>query len=388
MMSKSMLITNVQVFTRDEGFVPGMLAVADGVIVPPEILGKEAEVLDGHGAYCLPGFIDLHFHGCVGYDVCDGTPEALQAIADYELSVGVTSICPATMTLPVKELETILQTAARFRVTQTSGAALVGLNMEGPFISTAKKGAQRGDCILPPDAAIFERLCRNADGLLKIMGLAPETGDASALLAAAAGKCTVSLAHTDAGYDCAAAAFDAGASHVTHLFNAMPALHHREPGVIAAAAEREWVTAEMICDGVHVHPAMVRMAYRMFGPERLILISDSIRATGLSDGSYSLGGQLVTVSGKHATLSDGTLAGSVTSLPDCVRAAVREMGIPLETAVVCATIHPAKRLGIDRRVGSLEPGKQADLLLWDGSLNQIAVMQRGVWVRTGEEKNR
>ncbi len=376
-------LTNVQVFTRDEGFVPGALAVEGeriaAVLRAGESLPAAAEVVDGGGCYCLPGLIDLHFHGCAGYDVCDGTPGALQAMADYELSVGVTSICPATMTLPVGELEAVLRNAAAFRDSQQRGAALVGLNMEGPFISAAKKGAQRGDCILPADAETFRRFETAADGLLKIMGLAPEASDPTEFLARAAGRCAVSLAHSDADYDCAAAAFDAGACHVTHLFNAMPPLHHRAPGLIAAAAERERVTAELICDGVHVHPAMVRMAFRLFGAARLIFISDSIRATGLADGSYTLGGQAVTVRGRHAALSDGTLAGSVTSLSDCVRRAV-EMGVPLADAVACASLHPARRLGIDRRVGALEPGLQADLLLWDEDLRQRAVMQRGRWV--------
>lgn len=394
MMHRPTLITNVKLFTRDEGFVPGVVAVDRGrirgiVTYPDErvprlslwLTTEAVEQVDGQGCYCLPGFIDLHFHGCAGYDVCDGTPEALQAIADYELAQGVTSICPATMTLPEDELEAVLRNAAAFRRQQRRGAQLVGLQMEGPFISPLKKGAQREDCIRPADPELFRRFETAADGLLKIMGLAPEASNADAFLEYAADRCVVSLAHSNADYDSAAAALEAGVRHVTHLFNAMPPLHHRNPGLIGAAAERDWVTAELICDGVHVHPSAVRAAYRLFGAARLILISDSIRATGLKDGSYTLGGQSVTVRGQRATLADGTLVGSVTNLSDCVRRAVQEMHIPLDQAVACASCNPARRLGIDRQVGALEQGLQADLQLWDSDLQLRALMQRGNWIR-------
>ena len=188
----------------------------------------------------------------------------------------------------------------------------------------------------------------------------------------------MSLAHTNADYDTAKAAFDAGANHAVHLYNAMPAFTHREPGVVGAVADSEHVMAEIICDGVHIHPATVRTTFKMMGEDRMILISDSMRAAGMPDGQYTLGGQDVNVKGNKATMVlDGALAGSVTTLPDCVRTVVKEMGISLETAIACATINPARSLGIDALYGSVEQGKKTDLVLWDEKLQLVHVMKDG-----------
>src|SRR5699024_698135 len=245
-----------------------------------------------------------------------------------------TTICPATMTLPSEELKKILATAASY--TNEQGAHLVGLNMEGPFISIAKKGAQDERNIIPCDAALFNEFQDAAKGLIKFIGVAPEMGLERTLdfIRKVKDNVSVSLAHTNAPYADAKAAFDAGACHAVHLFNAMPAFTHREPGVVGAVFDSPHVFAELICDGVHIHPAMVRAAFAMLGSERICLISDSMRATGMPDGSYTLGGLDVNVSGKHATLAEGgALAGSVTNLADCMRTAVTEMDIPLEDAV-------------------------------------------------------
>ncbi len=385
-----MIIKNIKVYTEKNKFEDGIIITKSDRIeqvmqgVEPQCINNEnEEIIDGQGCYCIPGMIDLHFHGCKGYDFCDGTLEAIDQIARYEASIGVTSIAPATMTLPVAELEQILKTGADYRKKQLeenmiSRADLVGINMEGPFISKIKKGAQDERNIVPCDIDVYRRFQKAADGLVKFIGIAPEESDTDEFIKTVKGEVSVSLAHTNADYDKAKKAFDAGANHAVHLYNAMPPFTHREPGVVGAVADSKHVMAEIICDGIHIHPATVRATFEMLGKERMVLISDSMRAAGMPDGQYTLGGLDVKVKGKHATLvSDGALAGSVTTLPDCVRTVVREMQIPLETAIACATINPAKSLGIDKLYGSIQQGKKANLVLWDKELNLKAVIKDG-----------
>ena len=385
-----MIIKNVKVYTPQTNFVPGVVVTRDGrihdVLLGEDIsvnASEEEPVLDGEGSFCFPGMIDLHFHGCKGYDFCDGTKEAVEEIAKYEASIGVTAIAPATMTLPVDELCDILANGAAYRAEQQNKsvkkeADLVGVNMEGPFISEAKKGAQDARNIIPCDTAVYRQFQEAADGLVKFVGLAPEEGDAVSFIEDVKGEVSVSLAHTNADYETAKKAFDAGADHAVHLYNAMPAFTHREPGVVGAVADSEHVMAEIICDGVHIHPATVRTTFKMMGEDRMILISDSMRAAGMPDGQYTLGGQDVNVKGNKATMVlDGALAGSVTTLPDCVRTVVKEMGISLETAIACATINPARSLGIDALYGSVEQDKKADLVLWDENLQLVHVIKDG-----------
>ena len=397
-----MIIKNAQIYMTDHQFHKGDLHIADGRITRV-CCGSEAgshndsACIDAAGCYVIPGLIDIHFHGCMGQDFCDGTEEAVQTLAEYEAAHGITAICPATLTLPVEQLCRVLQTGAQFAREQKTRAVasrdcgeasmqadcadqkadsriqskrpvqadFVGINMEGPFISHVKKGAQNEAYIIGCDPAVCEEFLRAGDGLVKIVGLAPEENpEYLSYIQAVKDKVRISLAHTNAGYDTAKAAFDAGASHAVHLYNAMPELTHREPGVVGAVMDSPHVTAELICDGNHVHPAAVRAAFRMIGADRIVLISDSLRATGLGDGIIDLGGQRVKVEGTRATLVDGgNLAGSVTNLMDCMRIAVREMGISLEDAVRCATINPARVIGADADRGSLEVGKLGDVVL-------------------------
>ena len=372
-----MVIKNVKVYTEKKQFTEGDVMIRDGLFVD-EDCGDE-EVIDGEGCYAIPGLIDLYFHGCMGHDFCDGTKEAIQEIARYEASVGVTAIAPATMTLPVDELVQILSVAAEYRKEAQEGADLIGVNMEGPFISKVKKGAQDERNIIACDVHICQRFLDASEGLVKFVGIAPEDNEnAAAFIEAMKDKVNISLAHTNADYDTANAAFQAGANHAVHLYNAMPSFTHRAPGVVGAVSDNPHVNAELICDGVHIHPAVVRATFRMMGPERMILISDSMRATGMPDGRYTLGGLEVDVVGNRATLvSDGALAGSATNLMDCMKTAVKQMGIPLETAVACATVNPAKALGVYDTYGSVTPGKKGNLVLLDKELNVKMVIKDG-----------
>ncbi len=364
------------VYGADFRFHPGTIRMEAGRI--REVLFSD-EAAPDDACYILPGLVDIHFHGCMGADACDGTLEALRTIAAWEARQGVTSICPATLTLPPEELVGILSAAAAFAKEQETGADLVGLNMEGPFISRARKGAQNGDYILPCSESLCRIFLEASEGLVKIIGLAPEANpDFESYIRAVKEEVRVSLAHTDADYDTAARAFRAGASHVVHLFNAMPEMAHREPGVVGAAMDSPGVTAELICDGNHVHPAAARAAFALFGEERIVLVSDSLRAAGMGDGEILLGGRRVVVKGSRAVLAgDGRLAGSVSSLTDCLRTVVKEMGIPLESAVRCAAYNPAKVIGAEDRCGRILPGRKADLLVLDQALCTKQVYKGG-----------
>lgn len=376
-----MIIKNVKVYTEKKTFVEGAVAIQNGKF-DQVLMDKAQEVIDGEGAYAIPGLIDLHFHGCMGYDFCDGTIEAIAEIAKYELSVGVTGISPATMTLPVEELKKILETAADYKEAETFGADLLGINMEGPFISVEKKGAQDERNIISCNEQVSKQFLQASRGLVKFMGIAPEKNpDFLSFIKQMKDQVNISLAHTNADYDTAKAAFDAGANHAVHLYNAMPAFTHRAPGVVGAVSDSPHVNAELICDGVHIHPSVVRATFQMMGADRIILISDSMRATGMPDGRYLLGGLEVDVTGNRATLaSNGALAGSATNLMDCMRTVVKKMGIPLETAVACATMNPAKALGAYQNYGSITPGKKANLVLLDKDLNIKMVFKDGVRV--------
>lgn len=357
-----MVIKNASVYTEDGIFVEKDICVEGRLFAGSESEVTDHEVFDAAGCYAIPGLTDLHFHGCMGHDLCDGSREAIDALAAYELSVGVTNILPATMTLSEEALLFVCQAAGAYvgEGFHERRARLRGIHMEGPFVSRVKKGAQNGDYLHKPELAMFDRLNDASGGLVKILSLAPEEEGAMELIAKRHDKTVISIAHTCADYDTTVRAFEAGASHVTHLYNAMPPYTHRAPGPIGAAADTEKVRVELIADGVHVHPAAVRTAFRIFTDRRIILISDSMRATGLGDGDYTLGGQNVKVEGRMASLEDGAIAASVTNLLDCMRTAVLQMGIPLASAVRCAAVNPARCIGIYGECGSITPGKRAD----------------------------
>ena len=376
-----MRITGAQVFDPHQGFTARDLCIQDGKIAA-QAGGPE---IDAGGCCLIPGLTDLHFHGCRGEDFSDATPDGLQAMADYELSRGITQICPAGMTLGEDQLTRICQNAAAHRAKNPGGAELVGLHLEGPFLCKAKKGAQNEAFLHDPDPAMLHRLQQAAQGMVKLVTLAAEQpGALEFIRSAQEDGITVSLGHTTADYDTACAAYEAGARQATHLFNAMPPFTHRAPGVVGAAFDHPQVKVELISDGVHIHPSVVRAVFQLFGAHRVILISDSLRATGMPDGRYPFGGQEIEVHGNRATMADdpNTLAGSVSDLMACMRSAV-SFGIPLHDAVRAAAVNPAQVLGIFDRLGSLDVGKTANLAILDRDLNLKDVFFRGQLVDRG-----
>ncbi|MCD7834199.1 MAG: N-acetylglucosamine-6-phosphate deacetylase [Lachnospiraceae bacterium] len=376
-----LLIKNAEVFEKDGTFVKKDLFIRGERIVDAldadslRSAGMECQI-DASGLKAIPMLVDIHFHGCDGVDFCDGTETALSRIAAYELRQGIGAICPATMTYGEEKLTQIARTAAGHE--NRAGADLVGINMEGPFISPKKKGAQNEAYIHRPDAEMFLRLQKEAKGMFKLCDLAPEEPDAMETIQKLKDQVVVSLAHTCTDYETAKEAFTAGASHMTHLYNAMPGISHRMPGPIVAAWEAG-ADVELIADGIHIHPAVVRMTFQLFGDEHVILISDSMMAAGLPDGQYTLGGQDVTVVGNRAVLTQepGTIAGSVTNLMDCLRRAVLSMGIPLGSAVRAAAVNPARCIGIDKDYGSLQPGCYANILLINDRLEIQHMVYKG-----------
>lgn len=371
-----MRIINGSVFDG-EGFVERDVHAADGRFVEEAACAEGGETVDASGCYVIPGLVDLHFHGSAGADISDGDLAGLHKMGAYEASRGITALCPATMTLPEDVLMRAAQAASAYEPAADE-AALVGINMEGPFISPSKVGAQNPDYVRNPSAEEFRRLQEAAGGLFKLVDIAPEEPGAEEFIREMADEVRISLAHTCTDYDTAVRAFELGARQLTHLYNAMDPMHHRKPGPIPAAVEHGEVTAEIIADGVHIHPAMVRLAFQLFGDDRMILISDTLRAAGLEDGTYDLGGQDVTVRGPVATIDNGALAGSVSDLMRCLTVAVRDMGIPLASAVKAASANPARALGLDAERGAIEPGKVADAVLLDKeTLDVKAVVLRG-----------
>ena len=371
-----MIIKNAMVYTPQHVFAKGDIIIRGGRIVFGAAPQLDEEIIDAEGLYALPGLLDLHFHGAVGHDFCDASEEAIRALADFEASKGVLAICPATMTYSEEILGGIMDAAAAHK--NGRGAALVGINMEGPFISPDKIGAQNPKYLHKADVDMFRRLQERAGGLIKLVDMAPEEDGALDFIARCRGEVRISIAHTCTSYETAKKAFAAGASHMTHLYNAMPGITHREPGPIIAALE-DHAEVELITDGVHIHPAMVRFTFNTFGADRVVLIADSMMACGLPDGQYSLGGQAVTVKGPRATLTEhpGVIAGSATCLYDCMRRAVLDMGVPLESAVRAASENPARSIGVDSDYGSLAAGRYGNVILADRELNIQKVIQKG-----------
>lgn len=364
-----MLIKNGQVFLENGAFVQADISFSERINRIGSIDG--AGDFDASGKYIIPGLVDIHSHGAVNADASDGDTEGLRRMSRYYAKRGVTSWCPTTMTLSREQLTAAMHAVRDFT---SEGANCVGIHLEGPFLSYEKRGAQAAKYLQKPDYKLLRYLMKESGNLVRMVTVAPEEDGALEFIEQASRLCTVSLGHSASDYETAARAFAAGASHVTHMFNGMNGLHHREPGLIGAAYDAN-ATVELICDGMHIHPSAIRMAERMF-TGRLTLISDSMRCAGMPDGDYELGGQPVTVRQGKAALADGTLAGSSIHLMDALQNVVR-FGIPFERAVQAATLTPAQAIGMEHEIGRLAEGCRADMLILDSERNLETVIIGG-----------
>lgn len=373
-----MLLKNGTVYNDVFEPVKAAVAVEGERIAAVGDVNGSGTCYDLTGMTVLPGFIDVHIHGCAGQDTSDATPEALEAMSASLVKKGVTSFCPTSMTLPYETLLDIFRNV-QANMGKVSGAYMHGINMEGPYIAMSKKGAQNGDYVRNPDKEEFRRLYDGCGGCIRLVDIAPECEGAEAFIKEVQPYCPVSTAHTAADYDQAVQAIEWGVRHTTHLYNAMSGLTHRAPGVVGAVfdmAQRYGVRAELICDGFHIQPAALRVAFRQLGEDNSIIISDSMRAADYRDGDYDLGGQAVYVRDGKALLADGTIAASTSNVYEEFKNVV-SYGVPFKQAVKSATINPARAVRVDRETGSIAAGKYADLLVLDDSLAIKLVIVKG-----------
>lgn len=372
-----MILKNAEIYNENFELVKADVEIENGKIAAiAENL--DGESLDLTGLTVLPGLIDIHIHGCAGADTGDATPEALEAMSDCLVKKGITSFCPTSMTLSFEELTKIFANVADMK-DKVGGAYIHGVNMEGPYIAMSKKGAQNGAYVRNPDKEEFKRLYDGCGGNIKVVDIAPECDGAEEFIKEVEPYCPVSIAHTAAGYDDAIKAFDLGVRHVTHLYNAQSGLTHRAPGVVGAVfdrAQKDGIRAEIICDGFHIHPAALRIAFSALGEDGSIIISDSMRAAGHFDGEYDLGGQTVYVKDGKALLADGTIAASTSNVYEELKNVI-SFGIPVKQAIKSATINPAKAIRVDSQTGSIVVGKNADLLVVDKDFNVKLVTVKG-----------
>ena len=365
-----MLIKNAKVLVG-RSFIDADILFQDKILAVGKIEG-EADY-DAQGNYVCPGFVDIHTHGAVGEDFSDGLASGMQPMSDYYAAHGVTSYVATTMTLKEETLTPAMEVIRDF--VPNGGAKCAGVHLEGPFLGYAKRGAQAAENLHKPDPELFDHLNAASGGKVKLVTVACEEEGGMDFIANVSKKCTVSLGHTSCDYDQAMEAFARGASHVTHLFNGMEGLHHRKPGILAAAADAG-ASVELICDGIHIHPAAIRMVHKIYG-EKLNLISDSLRCAGMPDGDYMLGGQPITVKDGKATLTGtDTIAGSSISMLDAVRNVV-SYGLSLPDAVYAASTSCADAIGC-KEIGRICVGACADLVVLDKELNLVDVYIDGV----------
>ncbi|MCR5150367.1 MAG: N-acetylglucosamine-6-phosphate deacetylase [Clostridiales bacterium] len=359
-----MLLKNCRFFNENFDFTSGDIQINKDTIENIGIIGGDG--IDMSEFIIMPGFVDIHTHGAMGCDASDEDENAVLTMSNALVQKGITSFCPTTMTLPFESLKKAFENIENAKARE-QGAKIQGINMEGPFISPSKKGAQAVEHILKPDTDFFNRL--NEISEIVLSDIAPETEGAESFVKSISKKCTVSIAHTASDYSAATKSFEWGISHATHLFNAMTPLTSREAGCVGAVFDSDTVTAELICDGIHICPPSLRTAFKILGEDRTVVISDSMRAAGMPHGEYLLGGQKVIVS-NDARLSDGTLAGSVTNLFDEFKNLL-SFGINIKQATKSVTINPAKVIHKDREIGSISIGKKADLVILDKEMGKI-----------------
>lgn len=384
-MAESLLISGADIVTEEEIIRNGFLGIKNGIISyagktrPQETYEKEWKAPEG--SYALPGMIDIHIHGGYGADTMDADVAALDTMSARLPEEGTTSFLATTITQQHENIEKALVNARKWASSSPQaqkGAELIGIHLEGPFVSPKKAGAQPKQWITPADAGLFQKWERLSGGLIKIVTLAPEEDPDFSLIRYLKNQNIIpSMGHTDAGAELLQKAADAGAVHMTHLFNAMSSFHHREPGGIGTALACGRITAELITDGIHSHPLAVKLAYLAKGSQNLIMITDSMRAKGLKDGEYEFGGQKVTVRGDTALLSDGTLAGSILKMNEGAALMRRFTNCSWPDIANMTSANAARRLGIFDRKGSIAEGKDADVVLTDGQCGVLATICRG-----------
>ncbi len=372
-----MILKNADIYDENFNLIKADIKINGEKIteIGDELSGDSVDLLN---YMILPGLIDIHIHGRAGADTGDATPEALSTMSESLVKKGITSFCPTSMTLSFEELSKIFQNVKEMK-NKVPGAYIHGINMEGPYIAMSKKGAQNAAYVRNPDKDEFKKLYDGCDGNIKIVDIAPECDGAEEFIKEVQPYCPVSIAHTAADYDDAIKAFELGVRHITHLYNAQSGLSHRAPGVVGAVfdrAKKDGIRAEIICDGFHIHPAALRIAFENLGEDGSIIISDSMRAAGHFDGEYDLGGQTVYVKNGKALLSDGTIAASTSNVFDELKNVI-SYGIPIKQAIKSATINPAKAIRVDDQTGSIKVGKYADILAVDKDFNIKLVMVKG-----------
>ena len=347
--------------------------------IAPDLQGRMntgGEAVDLSGCTLVPGFVDIHIHASIGVDTCDASREGLKRVAAYLATKGVTSFCPTTMTVSSEEIRAARDNVRDCMEHPGPGARIAGVNMEGPYLSIHRKGAQKGEYIRTPDWRAFRDYYEGCGGIIKLLDVAPECEGAEELIRNASRLCTVSIAHTEADFAQAKQSFAWGVTHATHLYNAMSGFNHRAPGVVGAVFDTPAVSAELICDGFHIDPAVLRITFRVLGEDRTVIISDAMRAAGMKDGDYDLGGQNVQVRGGLARLAGGTIAGSTTNMHQEVKNLL-SYGVPFRQVIKSATINPARQIHEDHQTGSLEPGKYADIVALDENMDIRLVVCRG-----------
>ena len=385
-MSKSLLVKN-GVLVRKDRVEHGNLLIRDGVIehvrtAAADRLPIDLTTIDAQGLYLSPGFIDLQVNGGAGFNFEGGSCEEVRKIIAFHVAHGTTGLLPTTVTASIETVRAAIRS-----VKEANHPAILGVHIEGPFISTRQKGAQNPQYILKPSIKEFERLVKGYEDFIKVVTLAPELAGAEELIARIKEiEAIPSLGHSDATYAKAIKALDHGVALFTHLFNAMREFHHREPGAVGAALESD-AMVELIADAVHVHPAVIRLLLKAKGIDKICLITDSISSSGLGDGEYSLGGLEVLVKDGEASLGDGTLAGSTLTMDRAVKNFMEFTGVSLPEAVRTASFNPATLLGIDERKGSIEQGKDADIIIFDEAFNIHYTIIGGEIVYSRNESN-
>ena len=375
-----MIIKNADVYTQDNVFVKGDVVVDNGtftkVLDVHNYVGDE--VVDATGLKMIPGLVDIHFHGCKGADMCDGTKEALDIISRYEASVGVTSICPATMTIAKEELVEVMKNAGEY--SYNGGAHLVGINMEGPFISPQKKGAQAAENIMHCNYEYFCELQKAAHDLIKIVDIAPEEPGAMDFIDKVKDNVVVSIAHTAADYDTAMEAIQHGATHATHLYNAMRGLESREPGVLGYILDSSNIYCGIIPDGLHVHYSSISIAKKLLG-DKLYMVTDAASPAGTNMTEFMFEGNLVYHKDGKCVDANGTLGGSALVMIDGVKNLIQGAKFSYEEALKMATSYPAKAIQVDSRYGHIKPGYIADLTYFDENFKVKGTISKGILER-------